>query len=206
MTYALTGDTVNTAARLRGLAGPTRVLVGADTWRRSPTLFEADAGAAGRGQGQGAGRSSPYRIRGERGAAGGGAGPLVGRDEELREFAAVAAACAERQRGRVLSSSGRSGRRQVAARRRVCRLAPHARLFLPRRGRARLRRRDRPRRGPQPGAQPARPRRRGRCRRIAGRDRGAAAPGRSPPTRTAVPRRPARRGAPARSCAPSPRR
>ena len=44
-TYALTGDAVNTAARLRSLAGPGEVLVSADTWQQVADHFEADAGA-----------------------------------------------------------------------------------------------------------------------------------------------------------------
>ena len=95
--YALTGDTVNTAARLRSLAGPGEVRRQrrhlAAGVRPSSTL-KRGAPAEVKGKER---PLSPYRVRGERAAPAAGAGPLVGRDEELRDFAAVAAACAERQ-------------------------------------------------------------------------------------------------------------
>ena len=126
--YALTGDAVNTAARLRSLAGPGEVLVSADTWQQVADHFEAEAGAPVEVKGKER-PLSPYRIRGERAAPAAGAGPLVGRDEELRDFAAVAAACAERQRSRVVVVRGDPGRRQVAARRRVRDPAPGRSAF-----------------------------------------------------------------------------
>ena len=107
-TYALTGDTVNTAARLRSLAEPGEVLVSADTWQQVADHFEAEEGAPVEVKGKER-PLSPYRIRGDRAASAAGVGPLVGRDEELRDFAAVAAACAERQRSRVIVVRGDPG-------------------------------------------------------------------------------------------------
>jgi class 3 adenylate cyclase/tetratricopeptide (TPR) repeat protein len=107
-TYALTGDAVNTAARLRGLAGPGEVLVGADTWQQVADHFQADAQTPVEVKGKER-PLSPYRIRGDRTSPATGVGPLVGRDEELREFTAVATACAERQRSRVVIVRGDPG-------------------------------------------------------------------------------------------------
>ncbi|MGZ5131485.1 MAG: adenylate/guanylate cyclase domain-containing protein [Caldimonas sp.] len=106
--YALTGDAVNVAARLCSLAGPGEVLVGADTWQQVSDHFEAEAGAPVEVKGKER-PLSPYRIRGARAAPVAGAGPLVGREEELRDFAALAAACAERQRSRVVVVRGDPG-------------------------------------------------------------------------------------------------
>jgi class 3 adenylate cyclase/tetratricopeptide (TPR) repeat protein len=107
--YSLTGDAVNTAARLRGLAEPGEVVVSAATWRQVSDFFEADATAPVEVKG----KELPlvaYRVRGERHApAAGGSAALVGRDEELREFRAVAEACAERKRSRVVVVRGDPG-------------------------------------------------------------------------------------------------
>ncbi len=106
--WALTGDTVNTAARLRGLAAPGEVVVGESTWRQVSDFFDAEASAATEVKG----KEQPLvavRIRGERDTPIAGGGPVVGRDEELREFKAVAEACAERKRGRVVVVRGDPG-------------------------------------------------------------------------------------------------
>ena len=106
--YALTGDAVNIAARLRSLARPGDVLVSAETWQQVSDHFEAEAGA--RVEVKGKERPlSPYRIRGARSAPAAGGGSLVGRGEELRDFAALAAACAERKRSRVVVVRGDPG-------------------------------------------------------------------------------------------------
>jgi class 3 adenylate cyclase/tetratricopeptide (TPR) repeat protein len=106
--YALTGDTVNTAARLRSLAAPGEVVVGAETWRQVSAFFDADTGVAT----QVRGKDQPLvavRVRGERQTAAAGGGPLVGRDEETRAFRSVAEACVERKRGRVVVVRGDPG-------------------------------------------------------------------------------------------------
>ena len=197
-TYALTGDAVNTAARLRSLAGPGEVLVSADTWQQVADHFEADAGAPVEVKGKER-PLSPYRIRGDAGGTGGGRRPA-------RRPGRGAARLRRRGRGlrRTAAQPGRrrprrSRGRQVAARRRVRSPGADARLLLPRRRRARLRRGDRPRRDPQPGAQPARRRRHGRAGRAPGSDR---ARRRGPDDRRrppVVPLRPARRDAAARA-------
>jgi class 3 adenylate cyclase len=105
--YALTGDAVNTAARLRSLAEPGAVLVSAETWQQVCDHFEAEAGAPVEVKGKEK-PLSPYRIRGPR-ASPAAAGSLVGRDEELRDFFALAEACAERKRSRVVVVRGDPG-------------------------------------------------------------------------------------------------
>ncbi|HEV7576857.1 MAG TPA: adenylate/guanylate cyclase domain-containing protein [Caldimonas sp.] len=106
--YALTGDAVNTAARLRGLAEPGQVLVSAATWRLVSDHFDADETAPVEVKG----KEQPltaWRVRGSRAASRGGAAPLVGRDEELRDFRALAEACLERKRSRVVVVRGDPG-------------------------------------------------------------------------------------------------
>ena len=106
--YALTGDAVNTAARLRGLAAPGEIVVSESTWRQVADFFDAEAGIASEVKG----KEQPLmavRIRGPRAAPAAGGAPLVGRDEELREFRAVAEACAERKRSRVVVVRGDPG-------------------------------------------------------------------------------------------------
>ncbi|HEX7436761.1 MAG TPA: adenylate/guanylate cyclase domain-containing protein, partial [Caldimonas sp.] len=106
--YALTGDAVNTAARLRGLAKPGQVLVSAATWRLVSDHFDAEETAPVEVKG----KEQPlaaWRVRGPRQATRGGEAALVGRDEELRDFRALAVACAERKRSRVVVVRGDPG-------------------------------------------------------------------------------------------------
>ena len=104
-----------------------------------------------------------YRIRGARKAPAGDASALVGRDEELRDFRALAEACAAappQPRRRSFAATRASASRASSPS--SSRSARDARLLVPWRAGARLRRRDRARRGAQPRAQPARRRRRRR--------------------------------------------
>ena len=104
--FALTGDAVNTAARLRGLAAPGEILVSESIWRQVADSFDGESAAAAEVKG----KEQPIvgvRIRGPRTAA--DSLPLVGRDEELREFRAVAEACAARRRSRVVVVRGDPG-------------------------------------------------------------------------------------------------
>ena len=106
--FALTGDAVNTAARLRGLAGPGEIVVSAETWRQVADFFDADEGVPTEVKG----KEQPLvavRVRGEKQAPSAAGGVLVGRDEELRDFRAVAEACAERKRSRVVVVRGDPG-------------------------------------------------------------------------------------------------
>lgn len=106
--FAVTGDTVNTASRLLDLAGADEVVAGQDTWRQVSDAFEGEARTPVKVKG----KDQPlayWRIVEERRASEGGRRPLVGRTEELRQFAALAQACVERKRGRVIILRGDPG-------------------------------------------------------------------------------------------------
>jgi tetratricopeptide (TPR) repeat protein len=106
--YSLTGDTVNTAARLRGLAGPREVVVGPPTWQQVSDYFEAEAGTpiAVKGKEQ---PLVPWRIVAERTVHRAGSRPLVGRVDETQQFGALLDACLGRQRGGVVVVRGDPG-------------------------------------------------------------------------------------------------
>ncbi len=106
--YTLTGDTVNTAARLRGLAGPGEVVVGPQTWQQVSDFFEAQAGVPVEVKGKER-PLVPYRILNERSVPKAGSRPLVGRTEEMQQFVALTEACLRRQRGRVIFVRGDPG-------------------------------------------------------------------------------------------------
>jgi class 3 adenylate cyclase/tetratricopeptide (TPR) repeat protein len=105
--FTVTGDTVNTAARLRALAADDEVVVGADTWREVSAQFDAEAGAAVNVKGR-VQPVVPYRIRGERGQAESGR-PFVGRTEELQQFDTLLGSCRELLRGRLVIVRGDPG-------------------------------------------------------------------------------------------------
>ena len=159
--FALTGDTVNTAARLRSAAASREVVVSATTWQQVSDAFDAESTAplALKGKDQ---ALVAYRILGARKAPAGDATALVGRDEELRDFRALAEACAQRRRSRVVIVRGDPGVGKSRLVAEFVAIGARSRLLVPRRAGARLRRRDRARRGAQPRAQPARRRRRRR--------------------------------------------
>jgi class 3 adenylate cyclase/tetratricopeptide (TPR) repeat protein len=105
--FTVTGDTVNTAARLRALAADDEVVVGADTWREISMLFEAEAGDAVfvKGKQQ---PVVPFRIRGSRRQADVGH-PFIGRTEELQQFDTLLRSCSELGRGRMVIVRGDAG-------------------------------------------------------------------------------------------------
>ena len=106
--FALTGDAVNTAARLRSAAASREIVVSATTWRQVSDAFDAETTAplALKGKDQ---PLIAHRIRGPRKAPVDDATPLVGRDEELRDFRALAEACVQRRRSRVVIVRGDPG-------------------------------------------------------------------------------------------------
>ncbi len=106
--YTLTGDTVNTAARLRGLAEPGEVVVSPQTWQQVSDYFDAEAGRAIEVKGKER-PLVPYRILRQRTVPKAGSRPLVGRTEEMQQFATLADACLQRQRGRVVFVRGDPG-------------------------------------------------------------------------------------------------
>jgi class 3 adenylate cyclase/tetratricopeptide (TPR) repeat protein len=106
--YALTGDAVNTAARLRSAAAPREVIVSATTWQQVSDAFDGEATAplSLKGKDQ---ALVAYKIRGPRQTPARAVAALVGRDEELRDFRALAEACAQRRRSRVVIVRGDPG-------------------------------------------------------------------------------------------------
>lgn len=106
--YTLTGDTVNTAARLRGLAQPGEVVVSPQTWQQIADHFEVVAGVAVEVKGKER-PLLPYRILGTRTGGQVGSRPLVGRAEEMQQFETLVQACMDRQRGRLIFVRGDPG-------------------------------------------------------------------------------------------------
>jgi class 3 adenylate cyclase/tetratricopeptide (TPR) repeat protein len=106
--YTLTGDTVNTAARLRGLAEPGQLVVSPQTWQQVSDYFEGEAGAAVEVKGKER-PLVPWRILRERPLPRAGSRPLVGRSEEMQQFDTLVQACVSRHRGRVVFLRGDPG-------------------------------------------------------------------------------------------------
>lgn len=106
--YTLTGDTVNTAARLRGLAGPGELVVSPQTWQQVADFFDALPGTAVEVKGKER-PLLPYRILHERAVPYGGSRPLMGRSDEMQQFGILLQACVERRRGRVVLVRGDPG-------------------------------------------------------------------------------------------------
>lgn len=106
--YTLTGDTVNTAARLRGLAKPGELVVSPQVWQQVSDYFEGEAGQAVEVKGKER-PLVPWRIVKERAVHRAGSRPLVGRAEEMQQFATLLQACRQRQRGRVVFVRGDPG-------------------------------------------------------------------------------------------------
>jgi class 3 adenylate cyclase/tetratricopeptide (TPR) repeat protein len=105
--FTVTGDTVNTAARLRSLAADEEIVVSAETWREVSALFDAEAGDAINVKGKQQ-PVVPYRIRGARSRAEAGR-PFVGRTEEVQQFETLLRSCRELKRGRVIIVRGDPG-------------------------------------------------------------------------------------------------
>jgi class 3 adenylate cyclase/tetratricopeptide (TPR) repeat protein len=106
--FALTGDAVNTGARLLGLAAADEVVIGPDTWREVRTQFSAAVGEPIEVKGKEL-PITPYRIVDERVAGTESRPPIVGRDSELQRFAALAKACSGRGEGGVALVRGDPG-------------------------------------------------------------------------------------------------
>jgi class 3 adenylate cyclase/tetratricopeptide (TPR) repeat protein len=106
--YTLTGDAVNTAARLRSLAGPGELIISQQTWNQVSDHFEGEAGApiALKGKER---ALVPWRIVKERALPRVGGHPLVGRTDEKQQFSSVAIACAQRKQGGVVLVRGDPG-------------------------------------------------------------------------------------------------
>ncbi len=104
--HALTGDAVNTAARLLKLAGAGEIVVGDDTWRLASAHFEAERLPPAVVRGKSA-ALQPWRLRREVETP--PAAPLVGRDEELRHAQAAWRSCVEGGAARWVVIRGEPG-------------------------------------------------------------------------------------------------
>ena len=106
--FTLTGDTVNTAARLCALAQQAEVVVSSQVWQQVSDYFEASAGHAVEVKGKER-PLVPYRILAERVVPRAGSRPLVGRAEEMQQFTTLLEACRERHKGRLVLVRGDPG-------------------------------------------------------------------------------------------------
>lgn len=106
--FALTGDVVNTAARLLHLADKDQIVVGHDTWREVAGEFEGEAGAATDVRGKEK-AIVPWRILGARAATSRALRPLIGRAEELARFEQRMQQCLANGRGGLIVMRGDAG-------------------------------------------------------------------------------------------------
>ncbi|MCZ6556583.1 MAG: AAA family ATPase, partial [SAR324 cluster bacterium] len=107
-TYGITGDTVNTGARLKVLAKDDTILVSPDTQREIAAYFETTALEARELKGKGQ-PMAPFRIVGEMRGQKVGQQGFVGRQAELRQFASVIEACLESGQGQAVYVRGEAG-------------------------------------------------------------------------------------------------
>ncbi|MCZ6841208.1 MAG: zinc ribbon domain-containing protein, partial [SAR324 cluster bacterium] len=107
-TYGITGDTVNTGARLKVLAKDDTILVSPDTQREIAPYFETTALEARELKGKGQ-PMAPFRIVGEMRGQKVGQQGFVGRQAELRQFASVIEACLESGQGQAVYVRGEAG-------------------------------------------------------------------------------------------------
>jgi class 3 adenylate cyclase/tetratricopeptide (TPR) repeat protein len=104
--HGLTGDAVNTAARLLKLAEAGEIVVGDDTWRMVSAHFEAERLPPTPVRGKAA-ALQPWRLVREVELA--PAAPLVGRGDELRHAAAALRACIDGSAARWVLIRGEPG-------------------------------------------------------------------------------------------------
>lgn len=106
--FALTGDVVNVAARLRALAAPGEILVGVECWQQISPYFIGDS--QGPVELKGKERLvAPYRIWRERDVSDSEQRPLFGREIEQHALAALIEACREGRQGAVAVVRGDAG-------------------------------------------------------------------------------------------------
>ncbi len=106
--FALTGDVVNTAARLLNLAGKDEIVVGHDTWREVEGEFEGEAGAATEVRGKER-PIVPWRILAARASTTRALRPLMGRDDEVARFDRHVRDCLTLGRGGLIRMRGDAG-------------------------------------------------------------------------------------------------
>ena len=104
--YTLTGDTVNTAARLLKLAAGDEVVVSADTARLIGDAFETEARAPVEVRGK-ARPLAAFRVVGTR--TGVARRAILGREDEIDQMMRAARGCLERRRARLIVLRGEPG-------------------------------------------------------------------------------------------------
>jgi tetratricopeptide (TPR) repeat protein len=97
----VTGDTINTGARLRSLAEDDTILLGPETRKLVADEFETEALApvALKGKTE---QLAPYRLIAERAGSPAASQPLVGRRAEIRQFTGIVEGCRESGRGQAV--------------------------------------------------------------------------------------------------------
>ena len=104
----ITGDTVNTGARLKALAPDDVIVVSPDTRRWIAAEFQTEALPPASLKGKGA-KVTPYRVVGLAGARQGAAHAFVGRGAELRQFQGAVESCLESGHGQSILLRGEPG-------------------------------------------------------------------------------------------------
>jgi class 3 adenylate cyclase/tetratricopeptide (TPR) repeat protein len=104
--HGLTGDAVNTAARLLKLAQPGDIVVGDETWRMVSAHFEAERLPPATVRGKSVAIQA-WRVRREVDLP--PSAPLIGRDEELRHAQAALATCVDHRAARWVVIRGEPG-------------------------------------------------------------------------------------------------
>jgi len=97
----VTGDTINTGARLKALAEDDTILLGPETRKLVADEFEIEAlePVALKGKTE---RLTPYRLVAERTAPETASQPLIGRRAEIRQFTGIIEECLESGRGQAV--------------------------------------------------------------------------------------------------------
>ena len=106
--YLLTGDTINTAARLLTLAADGEIIAGQDTWREIADGFEAQERPATEVKGKEK-PVIPWLIVKERGTEQKTPRTLCGRQAECDRFESLASDCMNRGRGTAVIVRGEAG-------------------------------------------------------------------------------------------------
>jgi class 3 adenylate cyclase/tetratricopeptide (TPR) repeat protein len=106
--YAVFGDTVNFAARLRSFAEPGEIAVDRETWQQIADSFVAEESVSVPIKGKDL-PVTVYRVRGERSENQYGNKPFVGRVSECQAFQSILAHCLQRRRGETLIVQGEPG-------------------------------------------------------------------------------------------------